>query len=131
MLTLISVSGKWKVWGFLFAYTGSVVVSMQVCHAQDSGLSPHGVKTECLNFTYDCPELASGDGMPVLDTEMWIQTEQRDQGIPEQILPKYKQNVKPGQLKKVVVYKFFKKPMADTTPNLSRNAAPVSQRISQ
>ena len=46
MLTLISVSGKQKVWGFLFAYPGSVVVSMQVCHAQDSGSSPHGVKTE-------------------------------------------------------------------------------------
>ena len=69
----------------------------------------------CLRFTYDCPVLATGDGMPVLDTEMWIQTEQRDQGIPEQIMPKAEQKVKLGTLKKVVVYKFFKKPMADTT----------------
>ena len=44
------ISGKRKVWGFLFAYPGGVVVSMQVCHAQVSGSSPRGVKTEkCLD----------------------------------------------------------------------------------
>ena len=44
MLTLILVSGKRKVWGFLFAYPDGVVVSMEVCHVRDLGSSPDRVK---------------------------------------------------------------------------------------
>ena len=45
----------------------------------------------CLKFTFDCPEMTDGDGMPVLETEMWIGREQREQGLPEAILKKDKQ----------------------------------------
>ena len=34
MMRWMLVSGNWKVWGFLFAYHDSVVVSMQVWYAK-------------------------------------------------------------------------------------------------
>ena len=67
--------------------------------------------------------------MPVVDTEMWIGCEQRDQGLPEAILPKIKQKTKMGTFKNAISFKFYTKPMTYTTANLCRNAAPTGQQI--
>ena len=40
----------------------------------------------CLNFTYDVPQNNPNNRMPVLDTEIWIGQEQREIGIPPEIL---------------------------------------------
>ena len=63
--------------------------------------------TKCLDFTYDCPTMNANNAMPVLDTAMWIGKEQRETGIPREILAKDEDVItKMGELKDVVLYDF-------------------------
>ena len=57
----------------------------------------------CLNFTYDVPQNNPNNRMPVLDTEIWIGQEQREIGIPPEILENNQISAKPGKLKNVTV----------------------------
>ena len=86
----------------------------------------------CLKFTWDIPP-DSGGGMPVLDTCCWIGEEERIEGIDPAIVPdKYKHLIitKHSKLKKVIMFPFFKKPMANRTSNRSNTAMPETMRCS-
>ena len=43
---------------------------------------------DCLNFTTDTPEQNQNKKMPVLDTQVWVGEEQREEGIPPALLGK-------------------------------------------
>ena len=77
----------------------------------------------CLNFTNDHPGANKGGRMPCLDLEVWMDTEQREEGVPKQLL---EQNplCKTGKLKRIILYSFYRKPMSNDTPLSRRNAAP-------
>ena len=64
--------------------------------------------------------------MPCLDAELWIGKEQRTQGVPTGILEesKTKPTCKTGALKNVILYSFYRKPMAKKIPLSRRTAAP-------
>ena len=85
----------------------------------------------CLKLMYDAPSCNPRGTMPVLDTEMWVGQEERELGIPDQILDQKLQRgrVKTGKLRQVLLYNFYKKPMANRAPNLASSAAPEGQKI--
>ena len=85
----------------------------------------------CLKLMYDAPSCNPRGTMPVLDTEMWVGQEERELGIPDQILDQKLQHgrVKTGKLRQVLLYNFYKKPMANRAPNLASSAAPEGQKI--
>ena len=64
---------------------------------------------ECLNFTWDCPSKNANNKMPVLDTQLWIDTESREVTVPSFIDQKAPKICRPGSLMKVILYQFFKK----------------------
>ena len=82
----------------------------------------------CLNIIFDVPEANESRKMAVLDTEMWLGTEELTPGIPDELTAK--KPVKPGKANKVILYQFYKKHMANKIPNLEANAIPESQKIS-
>ena len=85
---------------------------------------------ECLNFTWDSPELHGGEGMPVLDTSMWMDEEQREAGIPQDAVVNEKLiTAKTGKLAKVILFKFYRKPMAEKISNLQSSASPEGQKV--
>ena len=85
---------------------------------------------KCLEFTQDSPASNSDGRMPVLDTSMWVDWQTRELGIPEEIIPSdIKLPVKSGQLKKVVMYRFYRKTIANKTPFNSRSAGPLKDKI--
>ena len=106
--------------------TSPEVITMKALGSIESGVINY------LNFTYDCPELNSSAGMPVLDTTIWVGQEARETGIPRDMLENLEGAIttKPGTLKNVILHEFYKKPMSDKTPNLASNGAPESQKIS-
>ena len=68
--------------------------------------------------------------MSVLDTMVWVGKPGRTWGIPEAILiPGTSLPSKTGSLKNIVLYKFFRKPVASRTPMNSRSAAPLRDQI--
>ena len=84
----------------------------------------------CLKFTWDTPSLHSGQEMPVLDTVMWLGIPPRKLGVPTQILPEnteLPENLSP--LKVIILYKFYRKTMANKTPLHHRSAVIESNRI--
>ena len=86
----------------------------------------------CLQFTFDTPASNTNAQMPVLDTSMWVDWQTRELGIPEEIIPSdIKLPVKSGQLKKVVMYRFYRKTIANKTPFNSRSAGPLKDKIQQ
>ena len=66
--------------------------------------------------------------MAVLDTEMWLGLESMSPGVPEAVSDK--KPVRPGEAKKIILYSFYKKPMANRLANLESNAIPEGQKIS-
>ena len=68
--------------------------------------------------------------MPVLDTMVWIGRETRTWGVPDAMLePDTVLPVKQGTLKNIILYSFYRKPMAAKTPMNSRTAAPAKTLI--
>ena len=59
----ILVSGNRKIWGFLFAYPDSVVVSIDVWLAKESGSIPDESN---LNYGLDHPQMISGKATSTL-----------------------------------------------------------------
>ena len=85
----------------------------------------------CLRFTFDCPQMNAGGAMPVLDTQMWVGKEGRNSGIPEAILEDRSLiQTKVGILRSVVLYKFYRKPMANQVSNRNSSAIPEQQKVS-
>ena len=84
-----------------------------------------------LKFTFDVPP--DGGGMPVLDTMCWMGIEDREEGLNPDMLPdKYKNSrrVKTRSLKKLILYTFYKKPMANRNSNRQSSAMPESMKVS-
>ena len=81
--------------------------------------------TKCLNFTWDTPNQHTGGRMPVLDTQMWIGDGARKWGVPAPIMePGVPLPEHTGQLKRIILYSFYRKSMACQTPMHFRAAAP-------
>ena len=70
--------------------------------------------------------------MPVLDTSMWVELQSREMGIPSQIMPPGTQiPARNGKLKRVVMYRFYRKEIASKTPFNMRSAGPVKDKVQQ
>ena len=83
-----------------------------------------------LNFTWDAPSKNQNLMMPDLDTMIWVGTPQKTWGIPEAILPKGTSlPAKTGTLEPIILYQFYRKPIANPTPMNSRSAAPLKDQI--
>ena len=61
--------------------------------------------------------------MPVLDTQIWVDFERREKSVPEE-MGQAKSVLKVGNLKKIILFKFHKKPMANPCPNMKRSGLP-------
>ena len=83
---------------------------------------------ECLNFTNDTPANNATLKMPVLDTQMWVGEEARVEGIPQELIND-QPRTQMGELNRIILYQFFKKPMADRVPNRKDNALPEQQKV--
>ena len=80
---------------------------------------------KCLKFTYDTPSMNQSRKMPVLDTQIWMEKETREAGIPGDMFKDRELiNTKTGSLRRVIVYMFYQKPMAQRVYNLYRSAYP-------
>ena len=89
-----------------------------------------GTVLGCLRFTFDTPSMNPTNTMPVLDTQIWMKQEERETGIPADLLKDRNLiQVKTGALQRVVVYKFYQKPMVHRVANLSRSASPENQKV--
>ena len=84
---------------------------------------------DCLNFTMDTPAVNQNKMMPVLDTQVWVEEDQRVEGIPEPILGDSNPITQMGDLKNIVKYTFYKKSMADKVPNRANNALTNQMKI--
>ena len=74
----------------------------------------------CLKFTWDSPSKNKCGKMPVLDTKLWLGEEARESSInPEINNIATKRRV--GKLKTVVLFMFYKKPMANRLNWRARN----------
>ena len=68
--------------------------------------------------------------MPVLDTRIWVGREQRETGVPEGALNDTSLiTTKPGALKRVVLYSFYRKPMAHPVQNMKSSVHPESVKV--
>ena len=56
-------------------------ISNEVVTMKALGSIASGV-INCLNFTYDCPEMNSSAVMPVIDTKIWVGKEAIETGFP-------------------------------------------------
>ena len=63
---------------------------------------------DCLNFTWDSPPKNKNMKMPVLDTQMWVQTESREKKVQEQMGENVGKVLKNHSLKKIIFYEFYK-----------------------
>ena len=84
------------------------------------------------NNNYSCEVLRSTQKMPVLDTLLWVGRECTDEGILDDLVESPK--LKPDRDKvltthNLILYKFYKKPMADKTPNRQTNALPENVKV--
>ena len=84
---------------------------------------------ECLQFTWDSPSCNPNNKMPVLDTQIGVATERREKGLPDGMGQSTKVT-KLGDLKQVIVFEFYKKPMANKCPNLRRSGLPDGSKRS-
>ena len=84
-----------------------------------------------LKFTYDTPGMNRTGTMAVLDTQVWMGEEAREEGIPEEILEESEHpRMKTGELKRVVLFRFYQKPMTDRTANRKTSAQPEGMKVS-
>ena len=84
----------------------------------------------CLRFTWDTPEHNHNGRMPLLDTKLWVDIQPRVKGIPEEMDPQAPKETCIGRLKKIIMFSFFRKPMASRTNNLNRAGLPESTKVS-
>ena len=84
--------------------------------------------TKCLQFTSDTPANHETGDMPVLDTSMWVGLEERAVGIPEPYLEEGI-HLKTGKMHKIVLHKFYQKPMTNLLTNLESNPVPEKQKV--
>ena len=68
--------------------------------------------------------------MPVLDCQMWIGEEARQKGIPQEFLKGAQSITKVGYLKKILLFCFYKKPMANKCGNMQKSGLPESTKVS-
>ena len=85
---------------------------------------------EFLNFTWDTPDKNSNKKMPVLDCQLWLGVQRREKGIPHGICQSAPKVTQVGSLKVIILFEFYKKPMANKRPNLQRAALPESSKVS-
>ena len=62
--------------------------------------------------------------MPVFDTKIFMGEEQRESWIQQRIIRGMEIPIRIGQLKRVILFTFFKKPMAREVTMLRRSAMP-------
>ena len=69
--------------------------------------------------------------MPVLDTQFWVGTPARTEGVPKFIQDRVGCQPRSitGELRMIALYVFYKKPMANKNPNRSNNALPEKSKI--
>ena len=85
---------------------------------------------ECLQFTFDSPSLNKPMAMLVLDTRMWLGWEERETGVPASALEDPSLiTAKPGALRRIILYCFYRKPMANPVANLASSAQPQSMKL--
>ena len=93
----------------------------------------------CLNFTWDAPACNQSKAMPVLDTQMWMGYPEEEEQVPKPAIvaaanllrkeEKFKAKPRSRTKKKLILYKFYRKPMACKVPNLASNALPEQQKV--
>ena len=84
---------------------------------------------KCLNFTWDTPNQNKNKKMPVLDTQLWVEIPKKGKGIPKFIEGDHQECAMPEIPKPIVMYCFFKKPMASTRNNMNRGGLPISSKV--
>ena len=83
-----------------------------------------------IRFTYDAPCMSDSMTLAVLDTQIWMGEEQREEGIPEELLEnKERPRMKTNNLKKVVLFRFYQKPMTNRVANLRSSAQPEGMKV--
>ena len=60
---------------------------------------------ECMNFTFDIPQLNDNKCMPVLDIQVWMGQQYRTYGIPVELM--HDRPVNSGKLPTLILYKFY------------------------
>ena len=84
----------------------------------------------CLKFTWEIPP-DSGGGMAVLDTLCWMGVEEREEGTITEFIPenlRHHHKIKTRALKKVILFSFYKKPMANQCSNRAKSGMPENMR---
>ena len=84
----------------------------------------------CLRFTWDTPEHNNNGRMPVLDSQLWVEIQPRVKGIPEEMDPEAPKETCIGGLKRIIMFSFYKKPMASRKNSLNRAGLPESTKVS-
>ena len=85
---------------------------------------------KCLNFTWDSPGKNPNNGMPVLDTTMWVGIPERKWGLPDCILREGTQLPEIlGEVRPIILHCFYRKSMANRTPLHHRAAVPEKDRV--
>ena len=82
-----------------------------------------------IQFTWDSPSRNTNGKRPVLYCKLWIGQEQRSKGIPATFNTNAPAFVRKGHLKQVILFQFYKKPMANKCSNLARNGLPNGQQL--
>ena len=80
-------------------------------------------------FQFDTPEFNPNNKMPMLDTAMMMATESREKGVPREINPSNECISKQGSLKTIIMYTFYKKPMASRYANLKTPGLPEGSKF--
>ena len=65
--------------------------------------------------------------MPVLDCQIWMGNSSSQYGVPIELLPDRPVNL---TIKKVILFKFYRKPMSRITLLMSRTALPENVKVS-
>ena len=83
---------------------------------------------KCLKFTWDTPECHKSNRMQVLDTELWLGQPEREKKVPIFKDPDAPKKLNPGKLPKIILFSFYKNPMANTRSNLARAGLPEGSK---
>ena len=83
----------------------------------------------CLNFTWDTPCSNPNKRLPVLDTELWVGEQAREKTIHHKINFEAPKVTRTNWLLEVILFSFYKKPMANRCANLQRAGLPESSKV--
>ena len=84
---------------------------------------------KCLNFTWDSPSKTKTGMMPVSDVKLLSGTECRMSGRHPEIDINAPTKLRTGSLKKVILFLFYKKPLASKVNNRFREGLPNGFKI--